>query len=186
MARSGKGNKYGQQSDEHPRPHIDVPMSIFGESLFAGRPDLVGQFVHHWCHCVWKKDPAFFGVFLNERELRVAIDTGFLVNKKGKLRMTGPYRDQNWLLDLPREWWTYAIEAVGSMTVKIGRSINPDSRFLDLQKCSPLPLRTLGKRRGDVEGALHSELSAHRISGEWFRLNEDVMAALADWKVIIA
>lgn len=184
MGRATRGNKYGQQADEHPRPHIDVPMSIFGEPLFVGRPEMVGLFVHHWCHCVWKKDPSFFLIALSAQDLRVAVETGFLIAEDDQLRLTGPLRDPLWLLDSPRVWWTYAIEAVGSGTVKIGRSLDPDGRLLGLQKASPLPLKMLGKVRGDVECKLHRELSAHRISGEWFQLNDEVMVALRARKVV--
>jgi hypothetical protein len=58
-----RNNKYKQQADEHPRPHIDIPMSALSTALFLGNDKVLGFFTRMWCHAVWKKDPRFIGHF---------------------------------------------------------------------------------------------------------------------------
>lgn len=161
---------------EHPRPHVDVPMKIFGEPLFNGRYDLVGKFVHHWCHAVWKKDPKVSGAagWLDEKDLEIAILTGFIVRTRGgKLRLTGPNKDPQWLLDVRKRWWTYAIEAIDQGLVKIGHTIHIDKRLDELQVASPHPLRMIGHIEADVEKRLHRALRPWWRGGEWFDLNDE-------------
>lgn len=163
---------------EHPRPHIDVPMKIFGEPLFNGRYDLVGEFVHWWCHAVWKKDPRFICDWLTAEDLKIAIHTGFIVSRRGKLFLTGPNKDKNWLCDVPKEWWTYAIEAVDQGLVKIGHTIHIDKRLDELQVASPHQLRMIAKAKCDAERRLHRQLRPWWRSGEWFELNDESRAAI--------
>lgn len=175
----GARDKYRQRADEHPRPHVDVPMSLFGVRPFAGNYQLVGEFVHAWCHAVWKKDPGFLGSSVaDETTMACLLSAGFLVKDGHGLRLTGPNRDRNWLIGLPKSWMTYAIEAVGQNAVKIGRSTSVSRRLEELQGSSSCQVRLLGSVRRDVEEMLHRELSDHRIIGEWFRLSGEVLAAL--------
>jgi len=58
--------------------------------------------------------------------------------------------------------------------VKIGRSKRPQGRLRELQTSISVPLRLLGVVERDIEGALHRQLAAHRLSGEWFDWVEEV------------
>jgi hypothetical protein len=65
--------------------------------------------------------------------------------------------------------------------VKIGHAkYSVQSRLAGLQTGSALKLTLLGQIEGgpDVEKALHVQLSKHRVSGEWFHLNEETRAAM--------
>lgn len=162
---------------EHPRPHIDVPMSIFGEPLFQNNYALVGEFVHWWCFAVWKKDPSFSPAqWMTDRDVNVAVITGFLVedsSRRGGYRLTGPNKDSRWLLDARKSWFTYAIEAVGQSLVKVGHTIDVDRRLDELQCSSPHHLEIIALKSGDLERLLHRRLRDHRVSGEWFVLNDE-------------
>lgn len=56
--------------------------------------------------------------------------------------------------------------------VKIGVSVNPDSRLAQLQTGNAELLRLYGVVPGDysVEGWLHRQFAEHRLTGEWFCL----------------
>ena len=162
---------------EHPRPHIDVPYSIVGKYPFTGHRmhELLGLFVHWWCHAVWKKDPTFIGGYkLDDDDIRAFTGAGFLVKRRGVLYLTGPNKDKHWLVGLPKKFSTYAIEAVGRDIVKIGKTLDVERRLEELQIAAGHELALLGFVRNDIEGEVHRQLRAMRahVRGEWFRLDE--------------
>lgn len=165
--------------DEHPRPQVMVPMSIFGDPMFSSDYSRVGRWVHMWTHAVWKKDPTFrpFYEDRDEKTIELALICRWIVRQRGKTRLTGPFRDPKWLLDVPKKWTTYAIEAVGQGLVKVGHTIDVVRRLDELQVASPHELRLLGVIDGDYEKAIHREIRDHWQGGEWFALN-DVTAAI--------
>lgn len=71
----------------------------------------------------------------------------------------------------PRPSFVYAIQAMGSQMVKVGRTVKPSTRILDLQIGSPLPLVFLAICHGHcrLEESLHLVLRRRRSHGEWFR-----------------
>lgn len=58
------------------------------------------------------------------------------------------------------------------MPVKIGTTGNIANRFVELQRCSPMPLYLFGVALGgrDRERELHREFRKYRMHGEWFRM----------------
>lgn len=181
-------NKYKQRADEHPRPHADVPMSIFGELLFSGRYVLVGKFVHLWCQASWKKDPVICCddiAWLAEGEslsacriLDLAVASGFIVERDGGMFLTGPGKDAAWLLNAQKPWRTYAIANHSRGAVKIGRSVDVERRISELQCASPERLLLMGTIDGDHEDRIHEALAAYRCSGEWFVMCAGAMEIL--------
>lgn len=171
-----------RQADEHPRPHIDVPMSVFGD-FFNRDYALVGELIHHWCHCVWKKDPRVLGdgrVYKPE-DLETLKALGYIVvDEDGCLRHTGPRKDPNWLLDQIKSWSTYAIEAIDHGLVKVGKALDPYKRLETLQIGSPHPLRLIGVVAKDIEDRVHKKLWSHWTAGEWFHFNDETRAILAE------
>ncbi len=73
--------------------------------------------------------------------------------------------------------YIYVMECAGF--VKIGLTQNPNSRLAICQTFSPFPVRLIGFLEGtrQQEAALHAKLSAHRVRGEWFRME----GAVADY-----
>jgi hypothetical protein len=65
----------------------------------------------------------------------------------------------------------YFIQAGARGPIKIGLTSDVRRRLFSLQTASPQPLRLLGGIPGGqgLERALHRELAAHHIKGEWFR-----------------
>lgn len=61
-------------------------------------------------------------------------------------------------------------------TVKIGVSQHPIKRMADLQTSSPHPLTLLAVTLGgyELEKKLHRRFARYRLSGEWFRMNDDL------------
>ena len=63
--------------------------------------------------------------------------------------------------------------------IKIGRSVNPETRLKELQAGSPIPLRILALRPGkDRERLYHQLFAAHRLHGEWFAPYPDILAEI--------
>lgn len=165
MARSRR-----PQADEHPRPQVTVPLTIFGDPFFVGNAARVGRFVHYWCAAVWKKDPSFFFPEVEE-DLHDGTRYGWVIHESGRPpRLTGPRRDPGWLLDARRSWFTYAIRTVGADLVKIGRTTDVERRLEELQCASPHALTLVGCIEGDHEARIHRDLQNHHVGGEWFRL----------------
>lgn len=74
-----------------------------------------------------------------------------------------------------REGWIYLIHAIGTSRFKIGRSINPISRYETLRGQSPYPLQIISVVPSldaiTDEAALHEHYSTSRVHGEWFDLS---------------
>lgn len=64
----------------------------------------------------------------------------------------------------------YFIQSGDDGPIKIGASMDPQSRLAALQTSNPQRLRLLGTIPGGhpKEKAIHLKLKAHRIQGEWF------------------
>lgn len=76
----------------------------------------------------------------------------------------------------------YLLWAVGTRRFKIGYTAGSvDVRAAQIAAMSPLPLRIVAERAGDValERALHAELRRFRLHGEWFSLPEQAV-----WRVL--
>ena len=80
---------------------------------------------------------------------------------------------------LPMRSKVYAVRADNGL-IKIGSSINPATRLVDLQIGSPcyLELMTTFDGGSPVEHAVHRQVWEHRHHGEWFNPHPDVLAAL--------
>lgn len=67
----------------------------------------------------------------------------------------------------------YFIAALELDRVKIGYSLNPKARLVDLQMGAPVELTLLKSTPGGAaeERSLHERFSAHRTRGEWFKLS---------------
>jgi len=65
---------------------------------------------------------------------------------------------------------TYFILNPDTRRVKIGKSIDPDSRIRDLQCAAGAKLILLGVLGGDRERDFHRKFHEHRVQGEWFNL----------------
>lgn len=80
------------------------------------------------------------------------------------------------------ECYVYAVRAANGL-VKIGSSIDPRRRLLDLQGQSPVhvDLTLLGYVRGSLalERKVHRFLAAYRSHGEWFRDDGPVRSVVA-------
>lgn len=74
---------------------------------------------------------------------------------------------------------TYAIEAVGTGLVKIGAARDFKKRMWKLQPMCPVELRMIAASDDDIEARMHVQLDAHRVHGEWFHANDEVLAAIA-------
>jgi hypothetical protein len=61
--------------------------------------------------------------------------------------------------------------------IKIGFSLMPDLRIVELQTGSPHDLKLLGWVAGntDTERSLHDQFEEHKIRGEWFRAHPDLL-----------
>jgi uncharacterized protein YozE (UPF0346 family) len=73
---------------------------------------------------------------------------------------------------------TYIISDGGTL-VKIGKARNPHLRLRGLQTGSARSLALLLILEGDREYDLHERFKEHRVHGEWFTLNEDIRAFIA-------
>lgn len=74
----------------------------------------------------------------------------------------------------------YMIQAGEGGAVKIGFSANPKSRLSKMRTDLPHHLIVLRLLQGDMttERALHKRFSEHRIRGEWFRFDPEMMLDL--------
>lgn len=69
---------------------------------------------------------------------------------------------------------TYCVLNVELGAVKIGISKTPKQRLVELQVGCATPLKLIGAIDGNLERELHRRFEADRLSGEWFRVSEDV------------
>lgn len=77
--------------------------------------------------------------------------------------------------------YVYAVRVIGYDLVKIGYSLEPKRRLIDLENGSGmkggLDMILSFPAKPTVERALHAKFKAERLFGEWFRLSGPV----ADW-----
>lgn len=66
--------------------------------------------------------------------------------------------------------YVYVIGSSDSRLVKIGKSIDPESRLAEIQRMSPVKLNVLWTTEGglELEGSLHRHFKHRRSHGEWF------------------
>lgn len=78
--------------------------------------------------------------------------------------------------------YVYVIEAVGSNYFKIGKSINPDKRILQIATKMPFPLRFVRIWQSCFmslsEKTLHKDWEEFRVNGEWFEFDEECLCSL--------
>lgn len=90
-----------------------------------------------------------------------------------------------WKADDPRaaERHVYFIEAEGTGLVKIGVANCAYARMKSLDQMSAVPLRLLGSvttdKLGALEKELHGRFAAHRVRGEWFKADPEILAFVA-------
>jgi hypothetical protein len=75
--------------------------------------------------------------------------------------------------------WVYFIsDGVGH--VKIGYSVDVQTRLREIQAHNAFPLTVLAVLKGgsEVERALHERFAEHRVRGEWFRLAPEIIEYL--------
>ena len=79
------------------------------------------------------------------------------------------------------EGFVYIIHAVGTNRVKVGYSVEPTKRLLELQTGSPFPLALMGIREGTIalEQAIHRRLQEYHQVGEWFEIDPAQCLAIA-------
>lgn len=90
------------------------------------------------------------------------------------------------VIDLPCV--TYAIEALGTGRVKVGRTRDLASRLAKLQTGHHVELEVIGFVAGDVESAVHEELDdlGKRVRGEWFELDQETVDALGRYGIKVS
>lgn len=73
--------------------------------------------------------------------------------------------------------YVYLIHAVGTDYYKVGKSINPDQRILQIAPKMPFDVRFIRVWRSEfmslAEKMVHKELAECRVNGEWFQLTRD-------------
>lgn len=79
-----------------------------------------------------------------------------------------------------RESKVYFIESETAGLIKIGRSVNPDSRFNAIRTMSPDKLVLLGYLPEEVatENELHKKFAHLRMHGEWFEAAPELRKAI--------
>lgn len=75
-----------------------------------------------------------------------------------------------------KSWTVYFLEAVGTSTVKIGKATDVAFRIAQIQPYCPVELKLIGVVNDWTESEIHSLFSAKRLHGEWFRLDDELMA----------
>lgn len=75
----------------------------------------------------------------------------------------------------------YFIQPEGEPAVKIGITSNVPARLSALQMAHHRPLNVIGIMPGGgrEEAALHARFAAHRLRGEWFRLDDEIAGFVA-------
>lgn len=73
--------------------------------------------------------------------------------------------------------YVYFIANREQNAVKIGYSASPSARLSNLQTSTPSKLELLATIEGDMqtERQLHHRFAEYRVSGEWFRLADDLV-----------
>jgi hypothetical protein len=98
------------------------------------------------------------------------------VDKPGKPRVPGPLCAGE---TQEAEKATYFIRSVATGLIKIGSSVDPVARLMDLTRQSADHLELVAI--GGSERALHSELADSRVHGEWFRPSPPVLAKIREF-----
>ena len=72
--------------------------------------------------------------------------------------------------------------------IKIGKAVDIGKRIADLSTASPINLVLVASIQSDnarkLEGHLHKTFAKHRLNGEWFELNLDMIRALRNHYLI--
>lgn len=93
------------------------------------------------------------------------------------------YRKNEWAyekepLNLKNNSDVYFIQSVIGGPIKIGTSLFPRGRLVDLQYYSPFKLRIIGTIKGEgykKEAELHKKFRVYRLHGEWFEPAEALL-----------
>lgn len=163
------------------RAKVTIRPDVLGDVFFRNDPSRLGRFLNAWMFAVERNDPTYFAHpdDDNDRTRQLAKDCRWVIEgRRGHLYLTGPDRVPMWLRRKTSKISTYVIEAVGTGTVKIGKSGDVRARIAQLQTSNANELRLIANLRGDVERMLHSHLVDHRVTGEWFRWTPEVQAAI--------
>lgn len=86
---------------------------------------------------------------------------------------------------MTQQGWTYAIRCTETGRIKIGVSHNPWERFRGLATMSPTRLEFTGILDLDEREA-HRMLAGHRMHGEWFAPNDQVLAIVREFMALSA
>lgn len=82
-----------------------------------------------------------------------------------------------------RGFWVYFIYAEAADAVKIGfTGVSVETRMAAIQMHCPVKLTIIGKISGakHLEDLLHRKFDRHRLHGEWFRLDDEIKAFIAE------
>jgi hypothetical protein len=161
---------------------VTINHDIITDPFFVKEKTRLLRFATMWMWAVHRDDPSYqpYPEDDNPSTHKMALDCRWIIEgRKGQFDLTGPKRAQYWLRGRRPQISTYVVEAVGTGTVKIGKSNDVGARIASLQTSNAHELRLIAHLRGDVESDLHSQLAAHRLSGEWFRLTPEVRNAIA-------
>lgn len=67
---------------------------------------------------------------------------------------------------------------------KFGVSGNPDRRIKDIDSCSPVPIKELGrfffKNVYEIEEMIHDNIRSYAIRREWFNLKESIVLEILE------
>lgn len=115
------------------------------------------------------------------RELGIAVST--VLNRRRKFRRKHPHASEAEALKYIRGagWgvgYVYFVRCDVTDLVKVGWSKNPRRRLQQVQRMSPTSLRIVGMAKAMIEAErrLHAALAPHRDHGEWFRLDDALLA----------
>ena len=71
---------------------------------------------------------------------------------------------------------TYFIACPGANAIKIGLTLDLDSRIASLRTSNPLDIELIAFIPTNLEHELHAQLAHLRLRGEWFHLTNEVLA----------
>jgi|SRR5579859_1366545 len=74
----------------------------------------------------------------------------------------------------------YFVQSVIGGPIKIGKSVDPMARLIQLQSGSPFQLRLLATTAKDIELELHERFAADRLHGEWFHPSQELRDYIVD------
>lgn len=110
-------------------------------------------------------------ILRNYPELAESIQSALAVSAYAEALILGVLNDQfvNSLSVKSMGCKTYVVKSNASGLIKIGKSINPESRIKSLETGAGIALKTIAILNGDRERELHQMFSGLRVFGEWFR-----------------